>query len=92
VFKETGKYPGMSFETSQIDSEFIEKELGKTWENFKFCKPKTQMENKNTLIFQSNINCTNLINIGRNLEMDYLCETQITNRLKEGVVLNQLLF
>lgn len=36
--------------------------------------------------------CTNLINIGRNLEMDYLCETQITNRLKEGVVLNQLLF
>jgi hypothetical protein len=37
-------------------------------------------------------NCTNLINIGRNLEMDYLCETQITNRLKEGVVLNQLLF
>jgi hypothetical protein len=38
------------------------------------------------------VKCTNLINIGRNLEMDYLCETQITNRLKEGVVLNQLLF
>lgn len=56
VFNETGKYPGMSFETSQIDSEFIEKELERTWENFEFEKSKTQMEDKNTLIFQCNIN------------------------------------
>ncbi|CAN1555268.1 hypothetical protein MCERE19_02351 [Spirosomataceae bacterium] len=52
----------------------------------------SELSGSKATIYSIFVDCTNLINIGRNLEMDYLCETQITNRLKEGVVLNQLLF